>query len=101
MKSSVKNGRLTAALLVSAIGLAACGSDNDSDPAPAASAPPAGAPAPATAAASSVPASAGASVQAYLAYLRGLKTDETSSPVTVGTFTPPVDDSGAATPIGS
>jgi hypothetical protein len=99
MKACVKRGgQLTAALLVSTI-LAACGGDSNGDgnvaaaPAPSGVAPPA--------AANSVPAGAAGSVAAYLAYLRGLKTDETSTPVSVGSFVAPVDDTAAATPLGS
>jgi len=100
MRSSLKKGgRLTAVLLGSALGLAACGSDNDGSPA--AAAPPPGAAAPPAAAETSVPAAAGSSVAAYLAYLRGLKTDETSVPVNVGSFVAPVDDTAAATALGS
>jgi hypothetical protein len=100
MKSSVKKGRLTAVLLMSAIGLAACGSDHDND-GPGATAPPPAAGTPPPAAASGVPAGAGASVAAYIAYLRGLKTDETSTPVSVGNFVAPVDDTAPATALGS
>ena len=96
MKAIRQGGRLTAALLVSALGVVACGSDNDDGPA----APPPQAVAP-PAAATSVPASAGTSVAAYLAYLRGLPTDETSSPVSVGSFVAPVDDAASATLLGS
>lgn len=100
MKASVKQGRrLTAVLLLSGLGLGACGSDNDND-GPAAAAPPPAASAP-PAAVNAVPASAGTSVSAYLAYLRGLTTDETSEPVSVGSFVAPVDDAAPATPIGS
>jgi len=104
MKPSVKKaGRLTAVLLGSALGLAACGSDHDRSPAaaappPAAAVPPAAVPPEVQ---TSVPASAGSSVMAYLAYLRGLKTDETSAPVNVGGFVAPVDDTAAATALGS
>lgn len=98
MKPGIKQGsRLATVLLVSAIGLAACGSDNDDNPA---AAPPPGASAPPPAAANGVPASAGASVAAYIAYLRGLTTDETSSPVTIGGFVPPVDDTAPPTALG-
>jgi len=100
MKSSVKQGRLTAVLLMSVIGLAACGGDNDND-SPAAAAPPPAAGAPPPAAASAVPAGAGSSVAAYIAYLRSLKTDETSTPVSVGSFVAPVDDTAPATALGS
>jgi len=100
MRSSLKNsGRLTAVLLGSALGLAACGSDHDRSPA--AAAPPPAAAAPPAAVETSVPASAGSSVAAYLAYLRGLKTDETSAPVSIGGFVAPVDDTAAATALGS
>jgi hypothetical protein len=102
MKRTVKNGAgQVALLLAAALGLVACGSDHDSDspaaaPPPVAGVPPTGAVPP-----EAVPASAGASVAAYLAYLRQLRTDETSSPVLVGGFVPPVDDVSAATPLGS
>ena len=97
MKTSVKQGgRLATVLLVSALGLSACGSDNDSP----AAAPPPGAVAPPPAAEGGVPASAGASVAAYIAYLRGLQTDETSSPVNIGGFVPPVDDIAPPTTLG-
>ncbi|HZH06641.1 MAG TPA: hypothetical protein VEY69_08205 [Lautropia sp.] len=91
MKASVKKGgRLTAVLLVSAVGLVACGSDNDNDRSPT---PPV--------ADNSVPASAGGSVAAYIAYLRGLTSDETSAPASVGSFVAPVDDTAAGTSLGS
>ena len=91
MRSSVKKaGRLTAVLLVSAVGLVACSSDNDNDRDPT---PPV--------ADNSVPASAGGSVAAYIAYLRGLAFDETSAPASVGNFVAPVDDTAAPTPLGS
>jgi hypothetical protein len=102
MKSSVKRGgRLTAMLLFSAVGLVACGSDHD-DPAAAppsvASAPPMGSTVPPMD--SAVPGSARGSVAAYIAYLRGLRTDETSAPVSVGSFVAPVDDTAPATSLG-
>jgi len=104
MKPGIKQGsRLATVLLISALGLAACGSDNDNPnpaPPPGASAPPPGASAPPPAAANGVPASAGASVAAYIAYLKGLKTDETSLPVTIGGFVPPVDDTAPPTALG-
>lgn len=100
MRTSVKHGsRLAAVLLVSALGLSACGSDNDSDGGPVAGAPPPGAPP--AAPQSGVPASAGGSIEAYIAYLKGLQTDETSSPVNIGSFMPPVDDAAAPTLLGS
>lgn len=101
MKISKKHGgNLATILLVSALGLSACGSDNDSNGNPDAGAPPPGASAPPPAPQSGVPASAGASVAAYIAYLQGLPTDETSSPVVIGGFVPPVDDTGGPRALG-
>ncbi len=100
MKANIKKGgRLAVAALFTAAGLAACGGGSDS-PAPAPS-PGAGAPAPAPAASNTVPASAGTSAAAFIAYIRGLKTDETSEPVGIGQFTAPVDNTSPPTGLGS
>jgi len=102
MKSSVKQkSRLATVLLVAAVGgLASCGSDHDNSPAPAG--PPAGTGAPSVPVAENgIPAGAGSSVSAYIAYLRGLRSDETSAPVSVGSFVAPVDEAALPTALGT
>jgi hypothetical protein len=100
MRKHVKqSGRLATVLGIGvafAVGLTACGSDNDNASAPP---PAAGGPAPGEGG-NFVPASAGVSVAAYIAYVRGLKTDETSSPVNIGGFVAPVDDAASPTVLG-
>lgn len=102
MKANIKQGgRLAVAVLFTVAGLAACGGGSDSpSPAPA-PAPGSSAPAPAPAASNTVPASAGTSVAAYIAYIRGLKSDNTSEPVGIGQFTAPVDNTAPPTSLGS
>ena len=46
---------------------------------------------------SNVPDSAGASVAAFFSYLLSLVSDETSEPVGINTFTPPIDDNAEPT----
>jgi len=107
MSTSDTYGRrlAAAALLLAAIGLSGCGSDNDNrggggGDTVAGPAPGGGMPAPPTAD-NSIPASAGTSVTAFIAYLRGLRTDETSAPVRVGAFVAPVDDAAAPTSLAA
>lgn len=101
--SDIYGRRLAAAaLLLAAIGLSGCGSDNDNGGAnPAAGPSPGGGMSAPPAADNSIPASAGTSVTAFIAYLRGLRTDETSAPVRVGGFVAPVDDTAAPTSLAA
>jgi len=103
MKANIKQGgRLAVAVLFTVAGLVACGGSDNPAPAPAPSSGPiAPAPAPTPGVSNTVPASAGTSVAAYIAYLRGLKSDETSEPVSVGQFTAPVDNTAPPTSLGS
>lgn len=100
MKANIKQGgRLAVAVLFTVAGLAACGGSDNPAPAPAPS-PGASTPAPAPTAGNTVPASAGASVAAFIDYIRGLKSDETSEPVSIGGFTAPVDNTSPPTSLG-
>ncbi|MEO6270400.1 MAG: hypothetical protein ABIP08_08880 [Lautropia sp.] len=102
MKANIKQGgRLAVAVLFTVAGLAACGGGSDSPSPSPAPAPGSSAPPPAPAASNTVPASAGASVAAFIDYIRGLKSNETSQPVSIGQFAPPVDNTAAPTKLGS
>jgi len=83
-----------AAAIATAVGIAGCGSSNDGggDPPPTA-----GVDAPATP--SSVPASAFASVDGFVAFLRSLGEDDTGEPLQVG-GTPPVEEVAPPAPLG-
>ncbi|HYF58678.1 MAG TPA: hypothetical protein VEA81_06960 [Burkholderiaceae bacterium] len=86
-----------AAAIAVAVGLAGCGSSNDGGGGDAPAGPAAGGGAPA-AAPSSVPASAFASVDGFVAYLRSLGTDDTGEPLQLG-GTPPVEDVAPPVPL--
>ena len=104
-----RHKQAAAALLATLFVMAGCGGGSAGDAsapaAPDAGAPPAnGAPPPATGgspppanAAGGMPADAGASVSAFLTFLKGLAADDASEPINVDQFTPPVDDA-AETP---
>lgn len=86
MKTAQKIGFILGVPLATVILLTACGSDGSQYSPPAAAALPTGGP--------SVPASAGTSVDGFIAYLMGLNTaDETSEPSPIAdTFAVPTDE---------
>lgn len=72
--------------------LAACGGGGGGDQV-------AAGPAPAAAASDAVPASAGASVESFVTYQRGLAPEDATEPKLIGSFQAPGDDRSEPTPI--
>ncbi|MBA2547698.1 MAG: hypothetical protein H0V16_04460 [Burkholderiaceae bacterium] len=72
---------IAAATVALTLGVTGCGSSNDDDNGTPAAPP-----------TSEVPASASASVAAFIAFLLTLAANDTAEPLALGTFTPPADD---------